>query len=254
MRLAELKQLAALKSNRRRGAERASPYGLVLRVPSIILLQLSSYSLLDTSVQERWIRIKRDEVQLAVRYEVEGQEMLFQPVQGEVFCVLPMFQRTGLPIHVSALFELDAERKHLVLSQHLEKAERNLELRRQIESAYIEMLQRLWKTAHDRIENTPSFLQAFYSLWPIPSRATSEFWGQLARNVLLAMSHSSYLSIRNRSNLREDSPSVCLQLLNNFDIAAFDAFELPYVVHLPQALARVRYRLHLLSLIGLGAP
>lgn len=112
-----------------------------------------------------------------------------QPVEGAVFCGLPVKQTLHLPIHINGYFELDSHRTGLTddvnVSSKIGQARQRwneLLLRSGVAVAYAEALH----AATEYVDRTaPAQIEAFYRLWPRSTATDSRL-----KQVLVAATYT----------------------------------------------------------------
>ena len=175
-----------------------------------------------------------------------------KPIQGEVFCFLPLAVKTGLPVHISANFAVMNNRRGIWTSdggsRETFEVEWNVELMKNvIPSAYYKLLLALKELDLQRTIES----YEFYSLWPLESHhpwsmlsitlyasiQSSELFYSSSVKQWLAVNKSSFLSsdILSMSSSNISTPQCVLDVVQYL--------QLP-VVNLPK---KYKKHLHLTS-------
>ena len=233
------------------------------KVPQAIANTIESKLSDGSTTSEKWlVTTKSDTVQCksataSVACQLTVSELgstleLPKPIQGEVFCFLPLALKTGLPVHISANFAVMNNRRGIWTSdggsRETFEVEWNVELMKNvIPSAYYKLLLALKELDLQRTIES----YEFYSLWPLESHhpwsmlsitlyasiQSSELFYSSSVKQWLAVNKSSFLSsdILSMSSSNISTPQCVLDVVQYL--------QLP-VVSLPK---KYKKHLHLTS-------
>jgi len=118
-------------------------------------------------------------------------------VKGGVFCTLPLGNFSGLPVHISAPFELDSSRTTLVLSEENKKKRAlNEALSKKIIACYWKAVAECFALLGPNPDD--DLLSHFYTLWPRPARASDKYWREIAQTVMVELAKRQEFFVSSR--------------------------------------------------------
>ena len=89
------------------------------------------------------------------------------PIQGRIFCFLPLPVKTGLPFHTNGLFDIGKDRRSLCAAddETFGKKWNSTLAKETLTQAYIHLLASLAAPQLQHCDNKNTFLKAYYHLW-----------------------------------------------------------------------------------------
>ena len=192
--------------------------------------------------------------QMQVSSPPERHQYSVKPIEGEVFCFLPLALPSGIPCHISANFAVSNNRTGIQSSEdhnsETNEAQWNLQL--VVPQAYLNMLQCLTELHAKEWLLTNDYPNNFYCLWPLKIELkTHDPWDNMLEHFYRALSkkrhlfskyaqqwlkpsQSSFLSSKILSVTQEKIPEVVHEIITLLKVKVVD-IPLKYQKHIHQS-------------------
>ena len=163
----------------------------------------------------------------------EPQQYSVKPIEGEVFCFLPLALPSGIPCHVSANFAVSNNRTGIQSSEdhnsETNEAQWNLQLMKTVvPQAYLNMLQCLTELHAKEWLLTNDYPNNFYCLWPLKKELkTHDPWDNMVEYFYHALSKKRLLFSQYAQQWLKPSQSSFL----SSNILSVTQEKIPEVVH-----------------------
>lgn len=151
-----------------------------LSVPASLPPSVNCYSIESTRASENWLIAHtlehcntKNHATSSVACLLSNSSSTYKvmPLEGEIFCFLPLSQKTGLPVHVSANFAVINNRRGIWTSDEVkDKADKEVVwnqniMKRVVPKTYCYLLIALQKMASKKLLVN----YTFHELWPLPA-------------------------------------------------------------------------------------